>query len=102
VKVRPLHETINCYQIPVLKTKGCDITEYFLAALGNLIHIMQQNLYDLEPNTQTGRNEMGSWKERLFAFGFFKENQRNTLLFKLWYVYHWWYTKKLTKRQLHY
>ena len=38
-KVRSLHETIN-YEIQVLKTKGCDITKYFLAALGNMIDIV--------------------------------------------------------------
>ena len=51
-----------------------------------MIHIVQQNMYDLEPNTLTGQNEMGSWKKRLFAFGFFKEHQRMAVLFERWYV----------------
>ena len=90
VKVRPLQK-INCYQIPVLKTKGCDITEYILASCGSMIRIIQQTMYDLEPSTQTGRREMGSWKELLFAFGLFKKHQCKTMLFKRWYVYQWWY-----------
>jgi hypothetical protein len=81
----------NCYQILVLKAKGCDIKEYLLAASGSMIHIMQQIVCNLKPSTQTARSEIGTWKERLFAFGLFKKHQPKTVLFKRWCVYHWWY-----------